>query len=85
MSRTKDESFLLRLYDVVIQHEDIYGPVDRYEIGHAIGLHPKGVETICKTLLRTNFIKQDHDDPHLITITQNGIKLAKQIKEESKL
>ena len=80
MSRTKDESFMLKLYEVVVKLPDIYDQVDRYTIGQAIGLHATAVETICKNLMRTNFIKQDPDDPHLISITPHGIKLVEHIK-----
>ena len=82
MSRTVDESFIVRLYEEAIKLPDIGDQLDRYAIGQAIGLQAKGVETICKTLLRTNFIKQDHDNPNLIMITPHGIKLAEQLKEE---
>lgn len=80
MSRTVDERFMLRLYEIVSKNPDPFEPVDRYAIGQDIGLQKRGVETICKTLLRTNFIKQYEDD--LITITPHGIKLAEQIKNE---
>ena len=80
MSRTIDESFMLRLYEEALKNPDLYDPVDRYAIGQAIGLQKRGVETICKTLLRTNFIKQDEGD--LIAITPHGVKLARQIRED---
>jgi hypothetical protein len=70
---------MLRLYEVALKNPDLYDPIDRYAIGQDIGLQRRGVETICKTLLRTNFIKQDEGD--LITITPHGIKLVEYIRD----
>ena len=81
MARTKDENFMLQLYEEALLKGDLTYFFDRYEVGHAIGLHARGVEAICKTLLRTNFIKQDPGNADNVCITPHGIKLVNIIKD----
>lgn len=77
-ARTKDESFMLRLYDEASKLPDIEDPVDRYQIGNSIGLHPKAVDTICNLLAQANFIKKQGKIE--ISITPHGIKLVDNLK-----
>lgn len=73
-AKTKDETFMLRLYEEASKHPDIEDPVDRYHVGQLAGLHQKAVDTICNLLAQANFIKKHGKTD--ISITQHGIKLV---------
>lgn len=79
--RTKDESFMIRLYDEASKQSDIEEPIDRYVIGQMVGLHQKAIDTICNTLAQTNFIKK-HGKTE-ISITDNGIRLVETLKSQA--
>lgn len=76
-SRTKDEFFLVCLYQEAHKRAEVDKPLDRYEIGKLAGLHKTAVDTICVLLLKTNFIKK-HGQTE-ISITPHGMKLAEQL------
>lgn len=76
--RTKDESFMVRLYDEASKQGEMEDPIDRYVIGQMVGLQQKAVDTICNTLAQANFIKKR--GPSEISITQNGIRLVQTIR-----
>ncbi|WP_068470202.1 hypothetical protein [Candidatus Protochlamydia phocaeensis] len=78
-ARTKDESFIIRLYEEASKLPDIEDPLDRYVIGTAVGLQKNAVDTICNLLAKANFIKK-HGNVD-ISITENGIKLVKSVTE----
>ncbi len=73
-ARTKDESFIVKLYEEAQKLPDINDPQDRYTIGQMVGLQKKAVDTICVLLAQANFIKKKGDVD--IAITSNGIELA---------
>ena len=77
-ARTKDESFMIRLYAEASKQPDIDDPLDRYEIGRLVGLHPKAVDTICNLLAQANFIKKRSETE--ISITPHGIKLVENLR-----
>ena len=77
--RTKDESFMLRLYDEADKINDFDAPFDRYHIGQLVGLQPKAVDTICTLLGQANFIKKEGKTD--ISITPQGIRLVRTIRE----
>lgn len=77
--RTKDESFMLRLFEEASKHEDIEEPLDRYAIGQLVGLQAKAVDTICNLLAQANFIKK-HGKVD-ISITPHGQKLVASLRE----
>lgn len=80
MSRTIDEHFILQLYKLANQAGDIERVINRYDVGRAIGLHERGVDAICKLLLKANFIKLiGKDEVHL---TSNGEQLALRLLHE---
>lgn len=79
-ARTKDESFMVRLYEESSLLGDMDEPLNRYTIGQLVGLQAKAVDTICNLLAQANFIKK-HGKLD-ITITPHGIKLVKNIKGE---
>lgn len=77
-AKTKDEMFMLRLYEEASKLDDIGEPLDRYMIGILAGLQPKGVDTICVLLAQANFIKKH--GPVDISITPHGMKLVDNIR-----
>ncbi len=74
--RTKEERFLIRLFEAASRKGSYDTPVDRYEIGHASNVHTRVVDSICNQLLKTNFIKKEGDD---IYLTPNGFNLVKSL------
>jgi hypothetical protein len=82
VGRTKDESFMLRLYEEASKQADVEEPLNRYHIGQLIGLQKKATDTICQTLMQTNFIKKQGLED--ISLTPHGIKLIEQMKGKNK-
>ena len=79
-STTKDELFLLKLYELAEGRGSPEEEVDRFEIGRAIGQNDKGVSTIVKHLAQANFVKKGNGDS--IYLTPHGINLVLLIKQE---
>ena len=77
-ARTKDETFMLRLYEQASKQADLEDPLDRYEIGKLASLHPIAVDTICNLLAQANFIKKRSKTE--ISITPHGVKLVKSLE-----
>lgn len=78
-ARTKDENFMIRLYEEALKSPDINDSFDRYYIGSLAGIQPKAVDAICTLLGQANFIKKK--DRTEISITPQGINLVKNILE----
>lgn len=76
-ARTKDEKFLIALYEAATEKGEIEHPFDRYEIGKWINLHPRGTDTICTLLLQANFIKKGEGKE--VYLTTNGEVLVKSL------
>lgn len=77
---TKDENFVLSLYEEAQTSGDAENPIDRYQAGRRAGLNPKGVDAICKLLVQSNFIKKSSEVE--IYLTPHGIKLAERLAQE---
>lgn len=74
-AKTKDERFMLTLYELAEKSGDLSTPINRYDIGTIIGLNDKALNTICKTLLQANFIKKAGDeDVYLTDLGKNLVK-----------
>lgn len=80
MSHTKDEKFLIRLYELTKASGVEDHLMDPYDVGRSIHFSPILVETLCKTLRRTNFIRYESNG--LIYLTSNGIALAEELLQE---
>jgi hypothetical protein len=80
-ARTKDETFMLRLYDEASKLPSIEDPLDRYQIGQLAGLQQKAVDTICNLLAQANFIKKHGKID--ISITPHGMKLVENLRHNS--
>lgn len=72
-ARTKEEKFLIAVYETALILGDPFVEVDRYEVGQKIGLHPRGINTICNNLAQANFIKKR--GPELLCLTPHGMQL----------
>lgn len=79
-STTKDELFLLKLYELAEKRGSPEEEVDRYEVGRAIGQNDKGISTIVKHLAQANFIKKGSGEA--VYLTQHGLGLVMLIKGE---
>ncbi|MDP1880502.1 MAG: hypothetical protein Q8K60_06155 [Parachlamydiaceae bacterium] len=80
-ARTKDENFMIKIYEEATSCGDMDKPFDRYEIGLLAGIQPKGVNAICTLLLQANFVKKRGDSD--VSITPHGIKLVERILSDS--
>ena len=80
---TKDELFLLKLYEMADKLGDPTTPLDRFLIGRAIGQNDHAIGNIIRHLAQANFIKKT--DENCVALTQNGIALVLHIKKERKL
>jgi len=77
MHKTKDEKFMITIYQIAEASGDNTSQVNRYLAGSQIGLHPKAIDTICKTLMQANFIKKGTLDD--VYLTPNGLVLVQQL------
>lgn len=77
-AKTKDELFMIKLYEEASKLPDIEDPLNRYHIGSLAGIQPKAVDAICNLLVQANFIKKRGDED--VVITPHGIKLAESLK-----
>lgn len=77
---TKDELFLLKLYEMAAALGSPEEEIDRYTIGRAIGQNNKGVDTIVKHLAQANFVKKGAHDALYLTL--HGIRLVEHLREE---
>lgn len=79
-NRTKDENFILCLYEEAEKTGDLVNEIDRYQVGRVAHINEKGVDTICKLLIQANFIKKASENE--IYLTPNGIKLVESLRLE---
>ena len=74
MARTKEERFILQLYKEALKCNNIYEPLDCYEIGESIGYSERLVKNTVKILAQINFIRKKGASE--ISITDLGIELV---------
>lgn len=79
-NRTKDENYMLSLYEEAEKTGDLEGVINRYQAGKAANLNDKGVDTICKLLIQANFIKKANESD--VYLTPHGIKLVERLRLE---
>lgn len=79
-ARTKEEKLLIAFHEEALSLGDPEAEVDRFKVGQKMGLHPKGIEIICRDLAQVNFIKKV--GPELLIVTDNGRRLIKEILED---
>lgn len=79
-NRTKDENYIISLYEEAEKSGDLENPINRYQVGRAANLNEKGVNAICKLLIQANFIKKASEDD--VYLTSHGIKLVERLRLE---
>lgn len=79
-SATKDELFLIKLYEMALDLGFENEKVDRYEVARHIGQNSKGVDTIVKHLAQANFIKKEEGS--YLRLTPHGLRLVKKLLNE---
>jgi hypothetical protein len=77
--RTKDEIFMIKLYEEACKKPEMDEPFDRYEIGKLAGLQERAVNAITNLLIRSMFVKKKSETE--IAITDHGVKLVLSILE----
>lgn len=79
-NRTKDENYMLSLYEEAEKSGDVVTPLNRYQVGLAANISEKAVDAICKLLVQANFIKKSGEDE--VYLTPHGIKLVEKLRLE---
>ncbi|MGL4539385.1 MAG: hypothetical protein ACRCU0_00190 [Candidatus Rhabdochlamydia sp.] len=80
---TKDEIFMLKLYELAMQLGTPYEQIDCLEIARAIGQNTKGAQVIARDLAQANFIKKGKKE-NRVYLTDHGLKLVNQLREQQK-
>jgi predicted transcriptional regulator len=80
---TKDEIFVLKLYELAMQLGTPYEQIDCLEIARAIGQNTKGAQVIARDLAQANFIKKGKEE-NKVYLTDHGLKLVNQLREQQK-
>lgn len=70
--------FMKTLYQEALKLGSEDAALNRYVIGNMVGMQKTAIDTICKTLLRVNFIKKKGDDE--VYLTPQGIRLIEDLK-----
>ena len=79
-SHTKDEKYLILLYDLASATGDPFAECDMYSVGAPLGLHERTVDNIVKLLAQTNFIRKRSGT--LIALTPHGEALVRTLKSD---
>jgi Mn-dependent DtxR family transcriptional regulator len=74
---TKDEKYLVTLYETAVATGDPYAEENQYAIGDKLGLNERTVTNIVKLLAQTNFLKKRGGD--FIALTPHGENLVQRL------
>lgn len=77
---TKDELFLLKLYELASNSGDSQQEIDRFLIGRAIGQNDRGADVIARDLAQANFIKKGEGSA--VYLTDHGLRLVQLLLRE---
>ena len=77
--RTKDESFLIKLYETAQNEGDLNIEINFQKLGQELTLKDKIIKNIVRDLAQANFILKTDDNT--VKLTQNGITLAQKFQE----
>ena len=77
-SVTKDERFLLKLFELASSLGDPTNEVNRYEVGQTMGQKQRGVDTIVRMLAQSNFVKKGMGSN--IYLSTGGLDLIKSLR-----
>lgn len=73
---SKEEQYLLALYQMASANGGPQSEVDRYKVGEAIGESPKGVDHTVQMLTKNGMTKKT--DERMVHLTDFGLKFVKQ-------
>ena len=76
---TKDELFLIKLYELSSHLGTPQEAIDRFEVGRAIGQNDKGANVIARDLAQANFVKKGEGDA--VFLTDHGLRLVYSLLE----
>ena len=75
---TKDERFLLKLFELATSLGDPTYEVDRYKVGQTMGQKQRGVDSIVRILAQSNFVKLGSDSN--VYLSDGGLTLIKTLR-----
>lgn len=78
---SKEEHYLLKLYELASAKGGPKNEVDRYKVGEAIGESPKGVDHTVQMLTKNGLTKKT--DERKVQLTDFGVRFVKQYLEPS--
>jgi hypothetical protein len=73
---SKEEQFLLKLYEFASAKGDPQHQLDRYVVGAAVGERTKGVNHTVQILTKNGLLKKT--DEKLIQLTQSGVQFVRE-------
>jgi len=73
---SKEELYLMKLYEFATAKGDPQTQMDRYEVGKALGAHDKAVDNIIQLLTKNNLTKKT--DEKMVHLTDFGLRFVKQ-------
>lgn len=79
-SRTKDEFFLIKLYQLARAEGNEEEAIDCFAIGREIGQNDKGIKVIANQLAQANFVKKGEDNT--VYLTSHGLGLVQELLSE---
>lgn len=78
--RTKDEHYIICLYEEAQKSGHIETPLNRYAVGEIAHLQARAVDAICKLLIQANFIKKSGEEE--VYLTKHGESLVQRLLSE---
>lgn len=76
--KSKEEMFILKLYELAHQKGDPENEVDRYEVGKLVGEHKKATDNTVQLLTKNGFTKRGEEP--FVYLTPRGVALAEELK-----
>lgn len=77
---TKDELFLLKLFELASARGDPQEEIDRFEVARAIGQNDRGGDVIARDLAQANFVKKGEGSA--VYLSDHGLRLVQKLLEE---
>lgn len=74
--KSKEERYLIKLYEIALEKGDPMTEVDRYEVAKGIGEHAKSCDHSVQMLTKNNFIKKR--ESQLICLTDLGLNFIQE-------
>ncbi len=75
---TKDERFLLKLYEMAQESGTATKEIDRYEVGDKMGQRQRGVDSIVRILAKSNFVRLGSGSK--IYLSDGGLQLISRLQ-----